>query len=166
LAWHTAEEKGLDHFELERSIDEGRTFSSIARIDPNNIPAQYDYRYSDVGAYRLPPDFLLYRLKCVDQREGFRYSAIVKLSKDKTLPVIVAYPNPTSGRFTLALMNVQDFSGYAFVLSGIDGKIVQRGTIAEANTSFDLSRQAASTYHLFLFKDGKQVQHFTILLTP
>lgn len=166
IAWHTAKEKGLDHFELERSEDEGKSFAAIAHIPPNSQPRQFEYRYTDVRAYYTHADFLLYRLKCVDARRGYRYSAIVKLFKDKTQPVIVAYPNPTNGRFTLALMNVQNFSDYAYVLTSIDGKLISRGDIREATTSFDLSHQPAATYHLFLFRQGKQVQHFAILLTP
>jgi hypothetical protein len=51
------------------------------------------------------------------------------------------------------------------VLSNVDGKLMKRGSIEEANTSFDLGGYSSATYHLFLFKDGKSVQHFTILLT-
>jgi hypothetical protein len=165
LGWQAAAGAGFDHFELERSEDGGAHFASIATIEPYTAATQWDYRYTDVRAYYIPGDYLLYRLRSVDQKGGAGYSAVVKLSKDKTAPVIVAYPNPTSGRFTLALLNVADTKGYTYVLSNVDGKLMKRGSIEEANTSFDLGGYSSATYHLFLFKDGKSVQHFTILLT-
>ncbi len=164
LAWETGEEGALDHFELERSDDAGRHFDFVSSIALNAQSGEHDYRYTDVKAYYLPADFLLYRLKCVGRNGGVKYSATVRLNKDKSLPVFVAYPNPTAGRFTLAIMNVKDIIGYDYVLSTMEGKILKREKVREANTSIDLSGFAASTYHLSLFKDGKLAQHFTISL--
>jgi hypothetical protein len=165
LSWQTADEQGLDRFELERS-EGGGSFHFIARIEPGDNPAGDDYRYTDVRGYELPADFFLYRLKLLDQRGGFRYSGIVKLSKDKTAPVIAAYPNPTKGRLTLAIVDGQSLTGYSFVLSSSDGKIVQRESVATAHTAIDLNGLPAAAYHLVVFKDGHMLQHFTILLTP
>ncbi len=166
LAWSTSTSSDLNHFELQRSADGGGSFEAIGTIELNpEAGNQQEYRYTDVRAYHLSADFLLYRLKCVDKQGGFRYSAIVRLSKDKTAPVIVAYPNPTSGRFTLAMLNVTDVRGYGYILSNAEGKILKRGSIESASSSFDLSGYSAASYHLFLYKDGKSIQHFTILLT-
>jgi hypothetical protein len=165
LTWKTGIETELDHFELERSSDAGKTFEYIASRDPNPQPDQHDYRYTDVRAWYIPQDFLLYRLKSIDKTGKHFYSAVVKLSKDKAQPTIVVYPNPTSGHFTLAILNVSDFKGYEYLLTSADGKLIKKGSASEVNTSFDLSGFAAATYHLFLFKDGESNQHFTILLT-
>lgn len=165
LAWQTKDEQGLDHFELERS-EGGRSFHFVARIEPGGNQAGDEYRYTDVGAYELHADFFLYRLKLLDQRGGFRYSGIVKLSKNKMAPVIAAYPNPTKGRLTLAIVNEQSVTGYGFLLSSSEGKIMQRGSISASHTAIDLSGLPAAAYHLVVFKDGQPLQHFTILLTP
>jgi hypothetical protein len=165
LAWKTASENSLDHFELQRSDNGGVSFTFVASVGPNNMAGQHDYRYTDLRAYELPADFLLYRLKCLDKNGDYKYSAIVKLSKDKTAPIIVAYPNPTSGSFTLSMMNVSLVSAYTYILSTTDGKLIKTGKLQENNTSFDLRGYAPSAYHLTLFKDAQLVQHFTILLT-
>lgn len=166
LGWSTFAAADIGKFELQRSVDAGKTFETIGSITPDTESEKgSDYRYSDVRAYHLPAEFLLYRLKYTDKSGGFRYTGVVRLSKDKTAPVIAAYPNPTSGRFTLVVLNVPDLSGYGYILSNAEGKILKRGAISEANTSFDLSGYASASYHLFLQKDGKPIQHFTILLT-
>ena len=166
LGWRTSTSPELDHFEIQRSTDAGKSFDMIGSV-PRNPEAgdQQDYRYSDLKAYHLSADYILYRLKCVDGDGSFKYSAIVRLSMDKSAPVIMAYPNPTSGRFTLAIVNAADLSNYEYTLMTAEGKILKRGTIQESNTSFDLSAYAAATYRLFITQKGKPVQHFTILLT-
>jgi hypothetical protein len=165
LAWKATQEESLDHMELERSTNGETAFTFLASVNQNEQPGQDEYRHTDAHAYTLPADYLLYRLKCVYKNGDSKYSAVVRLDKDKTMPVIAAYPNPTSGRFTLELMNVTDISGYAYVLSGVDGRIIARGDIHEAKTALDVSKQAVSTYYLFVYRNGKPIQHFTILLT-
>jgi hypothetical protein len=165
LAWKATQEESLDHMELERSINGESAFTFIASVKQNEQKGQDEYRHTDAHAYTLPSDYLLYRLKCVYKNGDAKYSAVVRLDKDKTVPVMAAYPNPTSGRFTLELMNVRDISGYSYVLSSVDGRIIAKGDIQDAKTSLDVSRQAVSTYYLFVYKNGKAIQHFTILLT-
>jgi hypothetical protein len=165
LNWETGTETNLDHFELERSLDGGLGFDYIASINPNSQPNQHDYRFTDVRAWYLSGDFVLYRLKVLDKSGKISYSGVAKLTKDKTQPAIVVYPNPTSGHFTLAILNASNLNAYSYLLTSADGKVINRGIVNDANTSFDLSAYAAATYHLFLLKDGKSSQHFTILLT-
>jgi hypothetical protein len=166
LGWRTDIRPELDHFEMQRSIDGGKSFEMIGSITLNpEAGQQQDYRYTDLQAYHLPADYLLYRLKCVDKNGAFQYSAVVRLAMDKTAPVIMAYPNPTSGRFTLAIANAANVSDYEYTLTTSEGKILKRGTVEDLNTSFDLSSYAAATYRLFITQKGKPIQHFTILLT-
>jgi hypothetical protein len=167
LEWSAASEDNLLRYELERSDDLGVTFSMISSAAPANSGSQQsEYSYTDAGAYGLPPAMLFYRLKCVGKDGKFKYSAVARLNKDKTQPTIVAYPNPTSGRFTLALTNTTDISGYSYMITASDGRMIQRGAITTAFTDFDLSHFAAATYHVFVVKDGKPIQNITILLTP
>lgn len=165
LSWEIATTNALDHFELERSEDAGQHFSAIASIDPNQDPTQQEYRYTDVRAWYLNTDIILYRLKAVDKKGDFTYSAIATLQKDKSAPSFAAYPNPTSGHFTLALMNVTTYSDYEFQILSSDGKMLKRGTITNAHTPFDLSRYPAASYVLMLYKKAIPIQHFTIILT-
>ncbi|MEO6831683.1 MAG: T9SS type A sorting domain-containing protein, partial [Chitinophagaceae bacterium] len=162
LGWEVSDQKNLRHFELERSDDEGKQFSTITTTEPSvsNL-----YRYTDVRAYDLPPDFLLYRLKCVDNAGGSKFSAIVRLDKDKAAATMVVYPNPTGGKFTLAMMNVSGFSNYEYSLIAGDGKLVKQGSVLSEKTEFNLSGFANGSYHLSVFQKGKLLQHFTIILT-
>jgi hypothetical protein len=167
LAWQSAQDSN-GFFELLRSDDGGAHFHMVASIRAeSNADPEQEYRYNDIGAYSTAPEYLLYKLKCVDKGGDARYSGVVKLSKDRTAAVIVAYPNPTSGHFTLSLLNVATpaFTAYSYALTAADGKLIRQGRVQEANTHFDLSGLASATYRLTVAKDGLRVQQFTIVLT-
>jgi hypothetical protein len=165
IDWETGIETNLDHFELERSDDGGNSFGFVASIMPNTPANGHQYRYYDTKAYNLPVDYFLYRLKAIDKNGGFKYSAIVRLAKDKKAPVIVAYPNPTSGHFTLTMSNTPNLNGYSYVVVSTDGKLMKKGIIQQNSTSFDLAAFPAGIYHLSVYKDRDLLQHFAIVLT-
>lgn len=164
ISWQVNWAEGLDHFELERSEDGGLNYSLVATIAPNPDVSQLDYRFTDVRAWQLPTDLLLYRLKLVEKQGKFSYSGIAKLRKDKAAPAFAAYPNPTSGRLSLVLMNVTDYSAYSYQVSSRDGKLLLRAPVTGEKTAIDLSRNPAGAYILMLFSKDIPVQYFTIIL--
>lgn len=165
ISWKTGIETHLDHFELERSVDAGNSFNTIASLLPNPPASAHDYNYNDAKAYNLSPNFFLYRLKAVDKNGGFKYSAIVRLAKDKSAPVIIAYPNPTTGQFTLTLGNTPDLNGYNYVLFNAEGKIIKKEQIRQNSTLFNLGNLPSAIYHLSIYKDRDLLQHFAIVLS-
>jgi hypothetical protein len=165
LNWQTNSSIELSRMEVERSVDGGVQFQKIADIMPGSALNKQDYRYTDTGAWNLPPDYLLYRLKLVSNIGKPTYSTIVKLNKDKAAAILTAYPNPTSGNLTLSIQNVPDFTDYGYQLYSIDGKLIQHGVIQSANTSLDLHKYSAGTYQVIIFKKGTIIQKFKIILT-
>jgi hypothetical protein len=165
ISWETGIETNLDHFELERSDDAGSSFNMISSIMPNGPTNAHIYSYADSKAYNLPANYFLYRLKAVDKNGGFKYSAVVRLAKDKTAPVIIAYPNPTTGQFTLTLGNTPDLNGYSYVLSSTEGRIIKRELIRQNSTLFNLGNLPSAIYHLSIYKNRDLLQHFAIVLS-
>ncbi len=169
LDWSTNINPGVDHFELERSDNGGITYTKVTEVTPGasmfSKSLSTAYTYTDAGAYNLSADFLLYRLKSAGSDGKITYSAIVRLAKDKTAPVLVVYPNPNSGRFTLSISNVQQgFKGFEYLVTTADGRAVQKGIIQDTRTLFDLTNKAAGAYFLSVIKDGKPIQNFTIII--
>jgi hypothetical protein len=165
VSWETGIETNLDHFELERSDDAGNSFSKISSFMPNAPASGHTYHYSDSKAYNLPPNYLLYRLKAVDKNGGFKYSAIVRLAKDKSAPVIIAYPNPTTGQFTLTLGNTTDLNGYRYVLTSTEGRVMKQEQLRQNSTLFNLGNLPSAIYHLSIYKNRDLLQHFAIVLS-
>lgn len=164
LSWELESSKNLAHFILERSLDNGANYTEISKIPPNPDPLQSAYRYSDVRAWYLPTDLLLYRLKIVDRQGKFQYSGIVKLIKDKLAPAFAAYPNPSSGSLILAVMNIDDFSGYRYELYSGNGQFLLKKELNSPHTPIDLSRYPAGFYLLKIIKGISLQQYFKITL--
>jgi len=163
LQWAVSNMPGIARYELERSGDGGKTFTRISVVQAAKNGT--NYTNTDKGAYGLPADILMYRLTCVREDGSAAYAGLARLTKDAAAPVLVVYPNPTAGRFTLAMDNMRDgYRGYEYVISTTDGKVLFKGNIKNAHTSFNLSDKAAGAYFLTVFKNGKTVQNYTIIV--
>lgn len=165
LNWQINGSLELDHLEVESSIDGGSQFNKIADVMPQGTDRSEKYIYTDLAAWNLPSDFLLYRLKFVNTSGRITYSTIVKLSKDKAAAILTAYPNPTIGKLTVNIQNVSDYAGYSYQLYSFDGKLMQHGVIQSSSSYLDLQKYAAGTYQLIIFKKGSAIQTFKIILT-
>jgi hypothetical protein len=165
LSWRTMNEKNVDHFELERSLD-GISFEEIGLVKANgNGSKESTYQYLDFSAMDLPGSFVFYRLKTVNLAGDFEYSGIVRLSKKLSEPTLVIYPNPTRGQFTLLASNGNMLNNTEYLLSSLNGSLIQKGSLSNVKTEFDLGEKAAGTYILTIFKEGMPLQQFSIILT-
>ena len=165
LNWQINGSLEIEKMEVERSTDGGRQFTKIANVTPQATDFTENYNYTDISAWNLPSNFLLYRLKFAGITGRIAYSTVVKLNKDKSAAIMAAYPNPTSGKLTLSIQNVSDFTDYGYQVYSMDGKLVQHGNINSGSTYLDLQRSAAGTYNLIVFKKGSIIQKFKIILT-
>jgi len=91
LCWQTDVEDGLDHFEIERSLD-GKVWTDLGSVGAFNNPYGSSYQYTD----EHPSSGASYRLKIVGKSGMFSYSPIFPCGcQDITMPLIV-YPNPAT----------------------------------------------------------------------
>lgn len=165
LEWTTGVERNLGHFELERSEDDGTSFSTLALISPASSSGENRYRYLDVGAYYLSSAFLLYRLKSVSTSGEVAYSGIVKLMLNATAPSFAVFPNPTTGWLSLSMTHVRDYEHYSYYVMSVEGKVLSKGTLQQDKTQIDLRGLSASYYFIVLLHKGEPIQRFKILLT-
>jgi hypothetical protein len=97
LAWTTAMEENVDHFEVERSAD-GATFSTLTTVKAvgnSSLPENYNAQDNS------PNDGLnYYRLKMVDMSGKFSYSPVILVRFGKTGAPLL-FPNPTTSFFTI-----------------------------------------------------------------
>ncbi|HTO16264.1 MAG TPA: T9SS type A sorting domain-containing protein [Edaphocola sp.] len=164
LNWETNVTLEINNFELERSINRGLSFESIAQIPPNPNFGEPVYKYLDSAAWNLPSNLLLYRLKLISITDEVTYSTIVKLEKSRTAPILNAYPNPSNGKLTLHIQNETDLSEYKYQLYNVTGQSLKSGSITSAKSSFDFSSYTSGIYQLVIFKNGIVIQNFKIVL--
>lgn len=141
LQWSVDDVKNFSHFDIERSAEEGRNFTAIAKqpIEANKTT----YQYTDYASAAIE-NKVYYRLKMVDLNGGFTYSDIrTVLPNCNGKTAITLAPNPAETVITLQ-------SGEAIkhinVLS-VKGAIIKSLTMAnEKQCKVDISNLAAGLY--------------------
>ncbi|MBS1644809.1 MAG: T9SS type A sorting domain-containing protein [Bacteroidetes bacterium] len=146
ISWVVNQEKGIDHFEVARSLD-GNTFKTIAQVKPTGSNSNTGYRSFDNNPV-LGVNF--YRLAIVSTDGTYSYSATKALNfAAKAHDHISIYPNPTLHEITIdagpewadATVRIQDLMGREMSPT----KLSQDG-----NAQIDLSKLPAGIYHLEL----------------
>lgn len=104
LDWSTATEKNCKYYSLERSTD-GTNFEAFAQVDGSGTSA-VKHNYSAID----PAPFLetnYYRLKQVDFDGSENYHPITSVFYEGPDPLLEVQPNPTDGKLTLHLYNIE-----------------------------------------------------------
>lgn len=119
--WKTANEAGIDKYEVERSAD-GRNFSKLNIIAPKlNNGSNTDYNYSDETA--LAADNF-YRVSATGKSGLIQYSAIVKVGQQNSASLISVYPNPVvDKKMNVSFVN-QPAGEYSLQLSNVAGQVI------------------------------------------
>lgn len=101
--WKTSNELHHDHFELERTTD-GRSFTSLANIEPLTGSGTKNYDYTDAGAALLNTSKIFYRLKMISTSGAAEYSNIVIVYlTPPSSPVTRVGPNPFHNKLEVGL---------------------------------------------------------------
>jgi hypothetical protein len=119
LNWETANEVDVDHFEVERSSDGGRTFVGIKNTSP--LGDSKLYAASDM-ALPVGVETIFYRLKSVDINGQFSYSNIVKISIRGLIDIKVG-PNPAITTITVYANAISQYNT-TIVLYDMTGRSV------------------------------------------
>jgi hypothetical protein len=117
LQWETTAERGVSHFEIEKSED-AKQFAELGRTNARNLGLEKNtYEYYD----RHPAAGInYYRLKMVDLDGQFSYSPIRFVNLKQNF-VTSLYPNPSPSQVYL---RVQNANGIAVKVYTVDGRPV------------------------------------------
>lgn len=99
LTWQTATETNSKYFSIERTLDNGQTFTWLGNVQSNgNSTETKSYSFTDIGVKNITENRVYYRLKMVDIDASYKYSELVELRVSDFTDNIYfnAYPNPTS----------------------------------------------------------------------
>lgn len=125
LTWKTGEEKHVERFDIERSVD-GKVFEKIETVKAKNEP-QNTYAATDdlskIGpSVQIPFSTLFYRLKMVDNDGTVEFSTIKSVELNKSKRHFSVFPNPTIGDLTI---KTSDYKGLVLIeLYNINGQKV------------------------------------------
>jgi hypothetical protein len=159
LTWTTAQESGMDRFEIERSVD-GTNYQSIGWVPSkfHNSTTSTDYNFTDP----LPVNGInFYRLKEINTNGNFNYSPVVAVKMDNPLiSIININPNPASHLLTI-LCNANESTPVTCNFYNSDGRIVKSlaaDFIKGPNKiTTDVTTLAAGTYFIVLSRPNQRI---------
>jgi hypothetical protein len=163
LKWQTSEEHNSKEFVVERSIDNGQRWQTIATVPAaGHSNTVRNYSYTDIN----PIDNLnFYRLKQVDQDNQFIYSKVLPVQIKFLNTWYKSYPNPVKGIFFVASKKKED---QQVIISILDesGKIVfRKKSLLKTGTPFriELSNLCAGEYFIKISNETKTESEKIIL---
>lgn len=151
VVWNTENEQNYTYFTVERSIDGGKTFSTLGNV---SAAALGSYSFLDTA----PPDGAdTYRLKMEDFNGNITYSKAVTLmyGNPGTLAKngITIYPNPASTSLNLQITpgfksGTTSGMSYEVQITNMLGALVKKVTIKQQSWTSDVSSLIPGTYML------------------
>lgn len=162
LAWRTAEEEHVSHFEIQRSAD-ARTWTTL----PVNTPAvgEGGHEYEAVDASPLA-GVAYYRLKMVDlpangADAAFAYSQIVSIDfAGKGDSPVVLFPNPVTDKLYIRSGNRRFSKVQLHSLSGS-----HLYTSAENQSVVDVAKLVSGMHWVTIhYADGSQSSHKIVIV--
>ncbi|WP_293010955.1 glycine-rich domain-containing protein [Mongoliibacter sp.] len=151
VSWATAKEWENSHFEVERSIDNVKSFTKLGEVEGiGYTDDRSDYSFKD-NDLPLRGGMAYYRLKQVDFSGTYAYSEIVGVripSMNVTNGVWRAFPNPTKGnKLTIDLVNAQEYTNEKItarlVSSLVGSSLIEGKNIREVSEKLSDKLQAS-----------------------
>ncbi len=164
MNWSTQNEGNDTYFEVERSSDDGSTFSVVDSVRSNSLGT---YSFTDSAPPAASDE---YRLKVTDAIGATTYSNVVTLLYSVNAPSVTnplsIFPNPTSGMLnisinqpdnsvgnlvtqstaTLAASPINNTGTYNIRIVNISGKIIKSAVSSTGSWQDNVSNLTAGTY--------------------
>jgi hypothetical protein len=134
LSWVTSQEINSKEFVVERSTDNGATWTIISIIPASGTSnSQRAYTAFDTNPFK---GINLYRLRSVDTDNTFELSAIRKVNFTGGL-TFGFYPNPVTDRLTITVDSGDGISGKMEVVN-MQGQVVVSQVLKTTNATFTM----------------------------
>ena len=139
VKWATASEKNNDYFDVERSIDGGKSYAAIGRVHGNGTTAtQKQYLFSDNNPSQTTEN--CYRLKQVDFDGNHEYTDIKCVNFGATNTGVTVRPNPVYDRLQVNLAADTKGSSEIQIIDML-GKVVHTQVIDAGTQTVNLDVQ-------------------------
>jgi hypothetical protein len=148
LNWKTASEKGISHFELQRSLD-GKRFETFEKHVPKSETGR-EYEAFDSRAFQFANNEVFYRLKSTDDDGTIDFSNIEKLRLREIDLQFSVSPNPVKDKFFVKVKGM-DLTNAEIKVSDSQGRIIPAELSSDG--SVDISRFSNGLYHISIRKD-------------
>lgn len=152
LNWTIEKADGFSHFEVERSVDGGRSYQRAGTIQW--ISGTKEYSFADnVAAF---DGKILYRLKLVDINRVFSYSRIIAVTLPGFNGDAVIFPNPAKSKITVSFRKAATAPVLAMVYDAAGRNVyVANWQGGQTQYTLDISRISNGQYLLRTISGGQ-----------
>ena len=166
LNWTIITPKTINHFEIERSIDNTAYVKAGAVNEPVNLNLAKSFSFLD-DITSVNNDIIYYRLKVIGKLGKIRYSNILVVRRIQTRTTVTNMPNPVND-YVLIRCFVENESDITFRLLDNLGKtvVMQHQKAFKGNNTMQLnglSRYSSGVYSLQVLVNGEVVTEKLIL---
>jgi hypothetical protein len=167
LSWTIIAATPVDHFEVERSIDNRNFIKTGTVTQVVNLNVQQTFNFTD-DVSSVTKDVIYYRIKVVGKSGEIQYSNILVIRKQQTKPSLTIMPNPANDYVSIGLyaekasdiiIRMIDESGKVVLLKN---EKVSRGSNTLQLTG--LTKYSAGTYMLQVFINDDVITQKLILM--
>ena len=142
LTWTTEQELNSKEFAVERSVNGGRTWTTVSAVPAaGNSSSKIYYSFIDNSPAKTVN---LYRLKLVDRDYKFTNSNTKAVLFSNTDAVLIT-PNPASSYVNI-LMSKNNNSITQIIIADVNGKVIERINTADQSYQVNISRYAKGIY--------------------
>jgi hypothetical protein len=156
VTWQTQHEQNYTYFTVERSNDDGKTYTVVgSRVSNGSGTYSILDNAPPIGADK-------YRLKIEDLNGTITYSKIVTIIFSGG---VTAYPNPAHGLITIAINQLSHDISFLFKISNNVGHVVKSGSSNQASWQTDVSGLVPGIYFIQILdkKTDSEVGKITIV---
>lgn len=161
VTWSTSSEHNTSHFEVERSLDEGKNWEKVGIVSAvGNSTNLNNYTFDDNNLKRFIDrnQLIYYRLKSVDFDQTHQFSKTKNIEVLLDLISIAVYPNPTVEGVQVTVHSKDKAEELTAVVKDIHGRTMLSQNLGRdkmINQYVNFSELAAGTYFLSVQSLGR-----------
>jgi hypothetical protein len=140
LVWKTANEQNYTNFTVERSIDTGKTFTVLGRLQGTGAGIYSLLDKAPVMGQNL------YRLKQEDLNNTITYSNVIPITYSFFDTKISVYPNPTADVINLTINPNLKVAAYSVRIINSSGTVVKENISQQATWNANISYLKPGSY--------------------
>jgi hypothetical protein len=157
LNWTIITSKEIDHFEIERSIDNNNYAKVGSVYDAVKLNQQQSFGFTD-DITGISNEIIYYRIKIIGKAGGIKYSSILIIRKKQTITPLTMIPNPANNYVNVNVY-VEKNIQVTFTLIDKVGKkvLVQHQNLSKGynNITLNLDKYSAGVYAL-IYETGSE----------
>jgi len=161
VTWQTASEVNTSHFDIERSLDNGKSWEKVGMQSAQGFSTNLNnYEFEDKNLKRFidQNQLVYYRLKSVDYDLSHQLSQTKNISIEIETVSIAIYPNPTVEGVNITVHSKDKRNELTAILKDLTGRTVfarNLGNSKMINEYVNFANLASGTYFMTVQSDDR-----------